>query len=187
MIYPPVDIHKFTLQNLKQDYYFTASRMVPYKKIKLIVSAFNRLPHKKLVVSGDGPEFNAIKEIAKSNITLLGFTDGETLKAHLQNAKAFVFAAEEDFGIVPVEAQACGTPVIGYGKGGLLETVIDSQTGVYFKEQTEDSIINAIEKFDKIKFDAVLIRQSVLKFSKERFIEEITNFVEDKYKAFKLN
>ena len=186
VIYPPVDVNKFTLQEDKSDYYFTASRMVPYKKIELIVRTFNNLPNKKLIVSGDGPEFSNIKKIAKSNITLLGFRSSDVLKEHLQNAKAFVFAAEEDFGIIPVEAQACGTPVIGYGKGGLLETVIDGETGVYFSEQTEASIIKAVNKFETLKFDHNLIRNHALKFSKERFIKEITTFVEQKYKAFKL-
>lgn len=153
VIYPPVDIDKFECCEDKADYYVTASRMVPYKKIDLIVEAFSQMPDKRLVVIGDGPDFEKIKEKAGSNISLLGFAPDEVLKDKMQHAKAFVFAAEEDFGIIPVEAQACGTPVIAYGRGGALETVRaigrDSQpTGVFFKEQTVDSLKAAIEKFE---------------------------------------
>src|SRR5690606_34576470 len=122
----------FPLETDKDDYYFTASRMVPYKKIELIVRAFNNMPNKKLIVSGDGPEYSAIKKIAKSNIELVGFVNKEKLTDYMRKAKAFVFAAEEDFGIIPVEAQACGTPVIAYGRGGATETIIKNKTGVFF-------------------------------------------------------
>ena len=152
VIYPPVDVDKFELVKEKEDFYVTASRLVPYKKIKLIVEAFNQMPNKKLVVLGDGPDFKTIKKIAKSNIELLGFVSSSTLKQYLQKAKGFVFAAEEDFGIIPVEAQACGTPVIGFNKGGLKETVVDGKTGVLFNHQTTDSIIDAINHFETISF-----------------------------------
>jgi glycosyltransferase involved in cell wall biosynthesis len=153
VIYPPVDIEKFEYCEDKDDYYVTASRMVPYKKMDLIVEAFSQMPDKRLVVIGDGPDFEKIKKKAGTNISLLGFASDEVLKDKIQHAKAFVFAAEEDFGILPVEAQACGTPVIAYGRGGALETVRaigrDSQpTGVFFKEQTGDSLKAAIEKFE---------------------------------------
>ena len=126
-IYPPVDISGFTLQREKDDFYLTASRMVPYKKIDLIIESFNQMPNKKLVVIGDGPDFEKIKAKAGSNIQILGYQPFEILKDYMQRAKAFVFAAEEDFGITPVEAQACGTPVIAFGKGGALETVISNR------------------------------------------------------------
>lgn len=153
VIYPPVDIEKFEYCEDKDDYYVTASRMVPYKKMDLIVEAFSQMPDKRLVVIGDGPDFEKIKKKAGTNISLLGFASDEVLKDKIQHAKAFVFAAEEDFGILPVEAQACGTPVIAYGRGGALEAVRaigrDSQpTGVFFKEQTGDSLKAAIEKFE---------------------------------------
>lgn len=185
VIYPPVDVETFTLHVNKEDYFFTASRMVPYKKIKLIVKAFNDMPNKKLVVSGDGPEFNEIKKIAKSNITLLGFTSKEELKTHLQKAKAFVFAAEEDFGILPVEAQACGTPVIAYGKGGLLETVIDQETGLFFYEQSIMAIKDAIKRFERLNLDHKQISKHASKFSKQRFQEEMQQFIIKKYTEFK--
>lgn len=185
VIYPPVDVKNFKLVDKKEDYYFTASRMVPYKKIELIVRAFNKTPNKRLIVSGDGPEFNNIKKIAKANIELLGFVESDKLKLYLEKAKAFVFAAEEDFGIIPVEAQACGTPVIAFGKGGVLETVIKNKTGVFFYKQEEESIINALDEFETMTFDYSDIRKNAMRFSKERFESEIKDFVLNKYKEFK--
>ncbi len=181
VIYPPVNTSFFTLQETKKEYFFTASRMVSYKKIQLIVEAFNAMPHHQLIVAGTGPELDAIQKIAKSNIQLVGFVDQEQLKHYLQNARAFVFAAEEDFGIVPVEAQACGTPIIAFGKGGVLETVIPEQTGLFFQEQTASSIQATVNLFETKKFDAQTIRKHAEKFSKERFEMEIKNFVTEKY------
>jgi len=124
IIAPPVDISSFTLQEEKQNYYVTASRMVPYKKVDLIVAAFTAMPDKKLIVIGDGPDYEKVRAAAGPNVQLLGFAESQVLLEHLQNAKAFVFAAEEDFGIAPLEAQACGTPVIAFGKGGARETIV---------------------------------------------------------------
>ncbi|HCD8408999.1 TPA: glycosyltransferase family 4 protein, partial [Klebsiella oxytoca] len=139
VIYPAVDVERFALQTNKQDYYMTASRMVPYKRMDLIVEAFSHMPTKKLVVIGDGPEMNKIKSKATSNIEILGYQPNDVMQKYMSEAKAFVFAAEEDFGITPVEAQACGTPVIAYGKGGALETIIsiekENPTGLFFYKQ----------------------------------------------------
>ncbi len=123
VIYPPVDVDAFHLNERKENYFLAVSRMVPYKKMDLIVEAFSEigLP---LVVIGDGPDFEKVKNKAKKNIEFLGFQDDNVLKEYMQKARAFIFVAEEDFGIVPVEAQACGTPVIAFGKGGITETVI---------------------------------------------------------------
>ncbi|HHP8620870.1 TPA: glycosyltransferase, partial [Klebsiella pneumoniae] len=123
VIYPPVDVNRFELNFNKEDYFFTASRLVPYKRIDLIVEAFSEMPNRKLVVIGDGPEMQKIKSKAKTNIEILGYQPDSVMQEYMRNAKAFVFAAEEDFGIIPVEAQACGTPVIAFGKGGALETI----------------------------------------------------------------
>ncbi|WON79866.1 glycosyltransferase family 4 protein [Acinetobacter sp. UGAL515B_02] len=135
VIYPPVDTDRFTLRENKDNFYFTASRMVPYKKIDLIVEAFAQMPDKKLVVIGDGPDMQKIKSKATSNIEILGYQSNQVMQDHMQRAKAFVFAAEEDFGITPVESQACGTPVIAFGKGGSRETVMSNidqnPTGVF--------------------------------------------------------
>lgn len=189
VIYPPVDIDRFKLTEKKENYYITASRMVPYKKIDLIVKAFKKLPDKKLIVIGDGPDYPKIKKIAAGakNIELLGYVEDKFLIEYISKAKAFVFAALEDFGIVPVEAQATGTPVIALGKGGTLETVIDKKTGILFKEQTVDSLINAIIEFEKIedKFDYKYISEHANYFSKERFKKEFQAFVERKYLEFK--
>jgi glycosyltransferase involved in cell wall biosynthesis len=136
VIYPPVDVESFSLRQDKEDFYLTASRLVPYKRVDLIVEAFSRMPEKKLVVIGAGPEFSRIKASAGHNVDFLGYQPGEVLRDHMQRARAFVFAAEEDFGIAPLEAQACGTPVIAYGKGGALETIRGEEsvepTGVFF-------------------------------------------------------
>ena len=180
VIYPPVDIDTFTLCTEKEDFYLTASRMVPYKKIDLIVEAFSRMPDKRLVVIGDGPDFRKIKSKAGRNIELLGHQPTAVLKEHLQKAKAFVFAAEEDFGIVAVEAQACGTPVIAYGKGGVLETTIDRETGIFFPEQTVRSLSEAVRDFEKVSdnFDSLAIRKNAERFSEARFRKEFKEFVD---------
>lgn len=186
VIYPPVDINKFELNENKDEFYLTASRMVPYKKIDLIVESFSQT-NKKLVVIGTGPDMEKIKKKAKSNIEILGFQEDEVLIDYMKRAKAFVFAAEEDFGIVPVEAQACGTPVICLDKGGTKETIQDGVSGVFFKEQKIDSLLSAIDEFEKNYdlFEPSLVRKNSLKFSKERFEGEIKSYIEDKYSLFK--
>jgi len=186
VIYPPVDVDKFELQTDKENFYLTTSRMVPYKKIDLIVEAFSQMPDKKLVVIGDGPDFKKVKSKAAKNIELLGYQPFKVVKNYTQKAKAFIYAAEEDFGIAPVEAQACGTPVIAYGKGGVTESVIDGKTGIFFKKQTVESIIEVIKQFEKQenKFDPITIRQNAERFSKERFKKEFKKFVDRKIKQF---
>lgn len=181
VIYPPVDVDAFTCCEDKQDYYLTASRMVPYKKVKLIVEAFNEMPDKQLIVIGDGPDFEKTKAIARSNITMMGYQPFEVLKDKMQHAKAFVFAAEEDFGITPVEAQACGTPVIAYGKGGALETVKDGETGCFFNEQTVESIVKAVHDFDtKEGITSAKCRKNAETFSIETFCQNMKEYVQDK-------
>jgi len=184
VIYPPVDVEKFELCQEKEEYYFTMSRMVPYKKIDLIVETFSKT-NKKLIVAGTGPDMEKIKSFAGDNVEFVGFVSDEEAINYMQKAKCFVFAAEEDFGIVPVEAQACGTPVICLSKGGTKETVIDSITGVHFDEQIVDSLLDAINKFETLKFNPVEIREHSLKFSKKRFEKEIEEFVNEKYEIFK--
>ncbi|MFC4164305.1 glycosyltransferase [Epilithonimonas zeae] len=180
-IYPPIEIDEFEYHHTKDDFYITCSRMVPYKKIDLIVSAFSKMPDKKLIVIGTGPDYNKIEKLATSNITLMGYQTFAVLKDHIQRAKAFVFAAEEDFGIVPLEAQAAGTPVIAYRKGGALETVIDEKTGIFFNEQTEESIIEAVQKFEIIgsHFNTKDIRENAEKFSPFSFNDKFTKLLEN--------
>ena len=186
VIYPPVDVDKFTLREAKEEFYLTASRMVPYKKIDLIVEAFSQTD-KKLLVIGDGPDMVKIKSKAGKNVELLGFADDETMANLMGRAKAFVFAAEEDFGITPVEAQACGTPVICFGRGGARETVRDGESGLYFMEQNAKELLVAVAKFEQNydKFEPVKIRENSLKFSRARFEAEIKSYVEKKYEEFK--
>lgn len=183
-IYPPVDVSAFNLEKNKEDFYITASRMVPYKKMDLIVEAFAKMPDKKLVVIGTGPDFEKVKRKASRNIQLMGYQSFNVLKDYMQRAKAFVFAAEEDFGITPVEAQACGTPVIAYGKGGALETIngIESKgsTGLFFYEQSVESIINAVNDFERnvFKFIPENCRNNAVRFSNERFRAELKSTIE---------
>ena len=186
VIYPPVDVDKFTLREAKEEFYLTASRMVPYKKIDLIVEAFSQTD-KKLLVIGDGPDMAKIKSKAGKNVELLGFADDETMADLMGRAKAFVFAAEEDFGITPVEAQACGTPVICFGRGGARETVRDGESGLYFMEQNTKELLAAVAKFEQNydKFEPAKIRENSLKFSRARFEAEIKSYVEKKYEEFK--
>ena len=186
VIYPPVDVEAFEYCDKKDDFYLTASRMVPYKKMDLIVEVFTKMPDKKLIVIGDGPDFDKIQKIAQghSNIKLMGYQPFKVLKDHMQRAKAFVFAAEEDFGITPVEAQACGTPVIAYSRGGALETVRgldikDRPTGVFFDKQDKDSLIKAINYFEenKGKIQYKNCRENALSFSIDNFKTNIKYYI----------
>ncbi|HGC2907408.1 TPA: glycosyltransferase family 4 protein [Escherichia coli] len=190
VIYPPVDVERFTLNENKEQYYFTASRFVPYKRIDLIVEAFSHMKNKKLVVIGDGPEMNKIKAKATSNIEILGYQSNSVMVDYMRNARAFVFAAEEDFGITPVEAQSCGTPVIAYGKGGALETIrpigVEKATGVFFYNQDVKSIIDSVNFFEQHSDEIILsdCRLNALKFSEQRFKEEIKEYVMNRHAEF---
>ena len=190
VIYPPVDTDLFELQHHKSDYYVTASRLVQYKKIPLIVEAFSQMPDKKLFVIGDGPDMSRCIEAATPNIKILGYQPTDILKGYLQNAKAFIFAAEEDFGIAPLEAQACGTPVIAFAKGGAVETLsgLDSSrpSALFFHEQTSASLISAVHAFEKVTISAEACRENAQRFSKIRFRREFTEFVTQKLHSFKL-
>jgi len=183
VIYPPVNVEQFTPGSSKDSYYVTASRLVPYKRIDLIVEAFAAMPEKKLIVIGDGPEQRKIAKKAGKNVELLGYQPANVLLQTMQNAQAFVFAAEEDFGIAPLEAQACGTPVIAFGKGGALETVrsstVDQPTGIFFPEQTVASLIAGIHQFEATKtaFTRENCVQQAAKFSAQVFKDKFTAYV----------
>lgn len=191
VIYPPVDVEKFQIKIEKEEFYLTSSRLVPYKKIPLIIESFNEMGDKKLIVIGDGPEAYRCAKLANKNVTILGYQSTEVLSDYMQRAKAFVFAAEEDFGISPIEAQACGTPVIAYAKGGVLETIRGQNhpipTGVFFNEQTTSSIISAVMLFE-MKFQQKITpqacRSNAERFSQERFRSELNKFIEDKWQEF---
>jgi glycosyltransferase involved in cell wall biosynthesis len=170
-IHPPVDVDRFVPgSGVKEDFFLTASRLVPYKRVDLVVEAFQRMPERRLIVIGDGPEFKRIKALAGPNVQMVGHQDNARLVQYMQLARAFIFAGEEDFGILPVEAQACGTPVIAFGRGGVTETVIDGITGILFGEQSPEAIVAAVERFETCgKWDEVPIRQNAERFSAEQF------------------
>lgn len=152
VVYPPVNLDRFTYQEKKDDFFLTVCRLVSYKQVKLIVQAFNQL-QLPLVVIGDGPDFAELQNLAQGNIQILGPQPDAVVEDYMARAKAFVYGACEDFGIALVEAQACGTPVIAFGRGGALETVIDYQknaqtaTGLWFDQQTAPSLVAAVETF----------------------------------------
>ncbi len=183
VIYPNVSVQDFAIGSKKGDFYVTASRMVPYKKMRLIVEAFAQMPDRKLVVIGTGPQFEEAKAIGAPNVTLLGYQPHDVLLECLQQAKAFIFAAEEDFGIAPVEAQACGTPVLAFGRGGACETVLDGVTGLHFHEQTTAAICDVVERFESRAdgFDPQRLRAHAEQFSDASFRQEFRRFIHSKW------
>lgn len=187
VIYPPVNTEFFNLTSKKENFYLAASRFVPYKRIDLIVEAFSHMPDKKLIVIGDGPDFAKIRAKATQNIELLGYQSDAVLKEYLQKAKAFVFAAMEDFGILPIEAQSCGTPVIAFGKGAVKETVDEGVSGLFFSEQTALSIKEAVKTFEKSqdKYQPEIIRAHAEKFNRNRFLTEYRDWVMSEWERFK--
>lgn len=171
VIYPPVNLSEFIFHQPKKDYYFTSARLVPYKKVDLIVEAFKQHPDLKLIVGGDGPELTTLKKMSTNNVQFLGYLPQEELIKHYQESKAFILAANEDFGITSLEAQASGTPVIGLRAGGYLETVKEGVTGVFFDEQSADSLSDVITKFenDNLIIDELKLKDHVNSFSVEEF------------------
>ena len=179
VIHPPVSEKFFEnckMQNANSKYYLTVSRLVPYKRIDLLIEAANTLKF-PLKVAGSGPELERLKALAGDTVEMLGFVPEEDLPGLYANAEAFLFAPFEDAGVVPLEAQACGTPVIAFGKGGALDTVKDGETGVFFKEQTVDAFKDAFERFETMQFDANVIREHAKQFSAKRFREKILGVV----------
>ena len=190
VVYPAVDIEGFAYVDRKEDFYVTASRFVPYKRVDIIVEAFAAMPDRTLVVIGDGPDNDKVRAKAGPNVSFLGYAPKAELRDHLQRAKAFVFAAEEDFGIVPVEAQACGTPVIAFGRGGALETVngldTTAPTGVFFDEQSAASIRLAVDTFESnsARILPVACRANAERFGAIRFRAEMATIIEREWRKF---
>jgi glycosyltransferase involved in cell wall biosynthesis len=182
VIYPPVDVERYRPMETKKDYYLMVSQLVSYKRVDLAIKAFNELG-KELIIIGKGPELNRLKKNAGSNIKFVGWIEDSALAKYYAEAKAFIFPGEEDFGITPVEAQACGTPVIGFGKGGLLETVVGGQTGIFFEKQEPESLIAAVDRFESTKndFEKGNIRKNSLKFSIKKFEDKFQEFAESKF------
>ena len=191
VIYPPVELEKFDFQPEKEDFYLTISRLVSYKQICLIVKAFNQL-RKPLVIIGEGPQIEEIRQLAQSNIQVLGWQPHNIVQKYITKAKAFVYAACEDFGIALVEAQACGTPVIAYGKGGALETVKDIRqnpqdgTGLFFEVQKPEALVATVNNFEKLQtqIEPENCRLQANKFSSTIFKQSYLKFIEDCYQEW---
>ncbi len=185
VIYPPVNIERFPFLASKQDFYVTVSRLVSYKQVSLVVRAFNQLK-KPLVVIGTGPELAMIRKLAQPHIQVLGAQPNDVVEKYMAGAKAFVYAAMEDFGIAVVEAQACGTPVIAYGAGGALETVRDLRqypddgTGIFFMAQTVEALVRAVEEFENklSAFNPECVRSQAARFAPTIFEERFLAFLE---------
>ncbi len=178
VIYPPVKLERFKVKKERQNYYLIVSALSGFKRIDLAIKAFNQLGE-KLIVIGDGQERKNLEKIGDDNIEFKGRLPDDEVTKYMQNCKALIFPGEEDFGITPVEAMACGKPVLGYGKGGLLETVLSGKTGEFFDKLTVESFIKGFEKLNKnyLKYDANEIRKQAEKFSEGRFREEIMKSV----------
>ncbi|NIM99880.1 MAG: glycosyltransferase [candidate division Zixibacteria bacterium] len=190
VIYPPVDTGHFSLSTKEGEYYLVVSALVPYKRIDLAILAFNELDLPLLVI-GEGPERKKLVTIAKKNIRFLDWQTRPELKRYYTECKALIFPGEEDFGIVPVEAQACGKPVIAFGRGGVTESVrgvypdqeiTSSPTGIFFYPQTKEALVEAVRRSDSIKFDPERIRENALRFDKRIFREKIKEFVETTFR-----
>ncbi|MBO9446708.1 glycosyltransferase [Ruegeria sp. R14_0] len=179
VVHPPVDLDAFRLpkQPTERTHYLFVSELVPYKKADLVIGAFRGLDHKLLVV-GDGEQRPELERNLPPNVHLLGRVPGSDLPGLYQSAKALIFPAEEDFGIVPVEAMACGTPVLAYGRGGVRDSVIDGRTGLFFEDQTTQSIRDAIDRFEAVDFDATDISTHASGFGADRFRREFSGVVD---------
>lgn len=186
LIYPPVDLFRLSISEKHDDYFLVVSRLNAYKRIDLVIDAFNRLSL-PLIVIGTGPHEAKLKKMAKKNITFLGRVSEEDLVRYLSNCRAFIFPGQEDFGIAPVEAMASGRPVIAYGQGGALETVVEGITGIFFKRQTAEDLIEAVHRFEKMEFDPQEIRRHAQQFDKEIFKKKIRSYVNEKFQAFRRN
>jgi glycosyltransferase involved in cell wall biosynthesis len=191
VIYPPVDTDAFVIRHEKEPFYLTASRLVPYKKVPAIAEAFRLMPDKKLVVVGTGPDFKKLHDISAPNIEIIGQQSFASLLSLMQRATAFIFNAEEDFGIVAVEAQACGTPVIAFGRGGVTESVRnvgkERPTGVFYKGQDAESIVSGVLEFESmsVNFDPLDCRENALKFSSDVFKSKFSEFIINSYVNFR--
>lgn len=176
VIYAPVRLSEYRMGTGEGDYYLSVSRLISHKRVDLAVQACRQLG-RKLIVVGDGPESPRLRELAGDTVTFAGLVDKATLVDLYAGCRALLFSSEEDYGLTPIEAQASGRPVIAYGAGGALETVIDGQSGIFFGEQTTDSLVDAIVRFERASFDPIRVRDSVARFDVEPFIRHMRAFV----------
>jgi len=179
MIYPPVDTEQFQLSAVQEDFYLIVSALVPYKRVDLAVEAFNE-NGKRLVIAGTGPESEKLRSVANPNIEFLGWQSDDELAQLYARCTALIFPGVEDFGIVPLEAQASGKPVVAYGRGGALETIVDGKTGLFFNQQTKDSLQDALQRISLIKFNPSDIRRHALQFSRSNFRQKIKQSIDEK-------
>ncbi len=186
VIYPPVNTDFFKPSQEIENYYLVVSRLIPYKKIDLVIKTFNKLG-KPLKVIGTGPKEKEFRKLARNNIEILGRVSDEKLRKFYSQCRAFIFPAEEDFGIVPIEAMSAGRPVIAYNKGGATETVIEKKTGILFKQQSVASLSKAIARFEETKFNFQEIRSHAKNFEEKIFKKSILEFIETNYEKFKNN
>lgn len=188
VLFPPVNVREFDHTRDREHFYLYLGQLVPYKRADLVLDAFNQL-NLPLVIIGEGEQYEEIKSKAKPNIKVLGRQSFETVKEHLERCKALVFPGLEDFGIVPVEAMAAGAPVIAYKKGGVLDTVVDGKTGVFFDEQTVDALKNAVQKVEKseVLFDAQVLKTHADQFEKAIFQQKLKNIIESKLQLIASN
>ncbi len=189
ILHPPVEVGGYRTDLPREDFYVSVSRLVPYKGMDLIAEAFTRM-RKPLVIIGEGPDLDRVRRVAGPTVKLLGYQPAQVVKDHLQRARAFVFAAEEDFGIAPVEAQAAGCPVIAYGRGGARETVIPypapGATGLFFDHPSVEELAAAIERFEKVEgaLDREDCRRNAERFARERFVIELRSTVSELWESF---
>jgi glycosyltransferase involved in cell wall biosynthesis len=181
VIHPPVDTEFFQPGDTQGEYFLIVSALVPYKRIDLAVETFNDSGASMKIV-GTGPEYKKLRRKAKKNIDFLGFLPPHDLLRIYQRARALLVPGEEDFGINSLEAQACGVPVLAYGRGGATETVIPTDTGLFFSELTKQSLQDAVDKFQGIAFDRSAIRTNALRFSREKFKKKVSAYFQDKWR-----
>ncbi|NOU92954.1 glycosyltransferase [Paenibacillus sp. LMG 31456] len=176
VIHPPVSIDRFHPSNANEDYFLIVSRLIPYKRIDLVIEVFNKLKL-PLVIIGDGYDRDRLKKMAGPTVKMLGYQSDEIISEYYAKCKAFILAGEEDFGITPLEAQANGKPVIAFGKGGAKETVIDGQTGLFFSEHSVTSLTEALVRFNNSTFDSQTIKEHANRFNETRFKQEMLDFI----------
>lgn len=185
IINPSVKLHNFYVSDKVKDYYLVVSRLEPYKKVDLVIDVFNSMPDKKLVIVGKGSQELELKKKANSNIVFLNGLDAEKLARTYAEARALIFPQHEDYGITPLESAASGRPVIAFGKGGIMDTMIPytyssaKSTALFFKEQSVQALDSAVKAFEQLTFDPQFIRQYVQHFSENRFIRKMQKFVEE--------
>lgn len=183
IVYPPANIDRFRLVDRDQieDFYLVVSRLLPYKRVDIVIEACNAL-EAPLIIIGDGYDRERLVKMAGSTVKFLGYQSDDVIAEYYRKCKAFIFAGDEDFGLTPVEAQASGRPVIAFRRGGATETVLENETGLFFNQQTKESLINTLQQFKPNEFDPLSIRKHSYKFGKEQFVEGLNRIIQNAIK-----